>query len=454
MENRELAEAIERMRSKVHQNRCTLPNTRHISLDHTTGAKRIERTSENFTFRFFDLPREIRDLIYKKYLESETNMGMTNSQYREWQTSPHEPDSPENCTTTGFFSPWTRYSDRYPVSKNLRPQPPALWSASSQLREEAMEIHVKDFLALDMDVVDHWQSIEFEEVLDSWSQMMGESILSTIRKLHLVADAELFAQGQFAIDIGDSVKGAPRNSSMYYFCWCTHREILESFAPHDPLFQLELLDEGRILRVRTFCKFIQLQEHNLRTALRSWANSRMHNKVFTGLDLLDVVRAIAKAQSQVYSYEAWTKMHDCQEDYGDPRRPFGNSNWVLEATEKNTHKIQVPVEDRDPYDYPERIYYVGWKDESGRAEEVGDWPEWSWETPFSGSCWPYAVPTWKSNDDVYLLKSGYDARHHRDGKYDVKYTHTVFEVSASQKHKETEPMIEEQVKDTEAASTE
>ena len=262
-----------------------------------------------------------------------------------------------------------------------------------------MECHFKDAILLDLRNLyeDIWQTECY-----SWRLLfdMPDTIVTGIRKLHVRAQSHLFALGGFAAYL----RGVP---NMQYTdgirdrcggtCWTTPKslepqKLLGSYADADPLFELQLSHDMKVLSIRTIGRFVAYQEEALRGALKLWVRARhlSHRGVvvkFNGADLIHLVYVISKVQWEMYEHGG--VLNDSSDPHHYPHPVYGDTGWSLEATAENTEIVELEVD--DPL----------W--DKSRAEQV--WCK---------------------------LRSGYDAHGPRAAEgQGVKYVHTLMEVSAN-----------------------
>ena len=262
--------------------------------DTTTEMPATKRASKpSSTFPFLKLPREIRDMIYALVPSRDT----------------------EPLLIT-----------------NINRKIPALWSVNSQIRTEAMDVHLRQpiFMGLRPAFLDDPQM--------EWSMIMPETALVHARKVRVRASYDLFAQGEFADELLDMEN--IRGIEPYYWCNSAKRKIVSlpgSFMFGDPLFELELVEERKCLVVRTISQLMQYQEVLLREAIVEWVVGQPCGKSFTGEDLMGIVKVIDKVGGELLLPDMWQSVHVCDMS---PHPPFGMAPWVLEATKETTQMVE------------------------------------------------------------------------------------------------------------------
>ena len=341
-------------------------------LDHITGEPRIDRPSAtSFTnFRFLDLPPEIRGNIYEKYLEADVRMAMSNEEFRN-----HVDDDDKWYATRHpcFYMPWEAYKEMprtteedsseeedgseeeeegdewymYPYDREWTP---ALWSVSRQVRAESRDVHFNQRLLLSLQLQGEGRDSGDDGAygyFEDWIAGTRDESLRLIRKIHVIVPCELWATNR---DFGSKVLATPgvAQCDRTKFCGCPFTRPRGFFVDSDALFKLELLDDDKQLVIRTFCRVVDFQERNLREAIEHWMSSRSTCEVFTGLDLLDIVRVL-KALELFFdgvSVASSTELHHCLNNAFIPAKPcypFGDARtWILDATKENTELVEYP----------------------------------------------------------------------------------------------------------------
>ena len=227
---------------------------------------------------FLSLPCELRDMIYAKWLETDSVATYGNTASIEYKTVAEAEAQESEPEIPAFYSPWQYISKsaNHPLSLgDERRGVPQLWSLCRQMRTEAMELQLNDRLLLDMKLMalDSFLIDARNPVtsLDLWIAAMSKQALRGIRKIHISARCELFAKGDFA----KHVKATPNTKwEKLSECNCDILRLEGSWKEDDPLFKLELEDNNQTLVVRTFGKFVDTHEAFLRGVVNYWWQRR------------------------------------------------------------------------------------------------------------------------------------------------------------------------------------
>ena len=319
--------------------------------------QRMERPSNaTFAFPLFKLPLELRTIIYKYYLEADSLDAMTNAEYAaemakrnndKWQTEREDPR---------FYMPWKVHiydGGRFQrvdgeAAELAGPMParyvrcfPALWHVSSQVRAEAMDAHVRDRVLL------NFADYPGESSWEAWmafKALEGDSCPWTgeMRVLHLLVDYKLVAHGESARKIASHGKwdhmGWKWASEYEDGCQC--RRVMHSTnscTKHDALFKLEVRNEGKTIRISSFCKLVDWQMTILNEQVEFYQSVYARTDKFNGNYLLWLADIIKRTEPDIERCEQ-VEFHEQDCMMRRIVRPY-DRDWAIEATEENTETV-------------------------------------------------------------------------------------------------------------------
>jgi hypothetical protein len=227
---------------------------------------------------FLDFPREIRDQIYYETLFTDklTRIGTrAEKQHDTWIAGRehlpgyyrpikhyHKAEAPLDTKST--FLHWSH------ETRVMRP--PALFFVNRIISTEVRELYFKDYVLLEMKIMG-----DCEEALARWIRGTDEEHINIIQKLHIYVHVQLVFDGK------------------------DHDALimpLKKTGDHDidlidPLFRIELRDQGKELRVLTSARLIKRVAAQISGKVQKWAAQRCHPETpFVGSDTFAVAKAI------------------------------------------------------------------------------------------------------------------------------------------------------------------